>query len=260
VGTANPFYKRHLEICIEGKVPLFITSLGSPKEVIERAKAYGGKVLCDVTNIKHADKCYDLGCDGFIAVSQGAGGHAGPHPMPILIRALKLKYPDKLVVAAGGIADGYGILSAMSCGASGVSIGTRFIASTEAPVNKEYKDAIVSSGMEDIVMTTRLSGTPCSVINTPFAKKIGYDQNWFEKILLGNRRTKKLYKSLVQYKGMKWLESSVHPGSYKTLWTAGQSVELIKEIKSCSGIIKDLAEEMVKARKELNAQFNLNIE
>ncbi len=83
------------------KVPFYITSLGSPAEVIEKAHHYGAKVLCDVTNLEHAQKCYDLGCDGFIAVGQGAGGHAGNNPLMLLVPALKKAFPDKIVIGAG---------------------------------------------------------------------------------------------------------------------------------------------------------------
>src|SRR5205085_6516668 len=137
---------------------------------------YGAKVFCDITNLIHAKKCFGLGCDGFIAVGQGAGGHAGPYPLQVLIPALKKEFPDKIIIAAGGIASGNGILSVLALGADGVSIGTRFIASTEAKVNDAYKNAIVNSGMEDIVMTEKLSGTPCTIINTDQAKKMGYKQ------------------------------------------------------------------------------------
>ena len=80
VQKSNPLYTKHLEVCIKNKVPFFITSLGSPKEVIEKAHSYGAKVFCDVTNIVHAQKCFDSGCDGFIAVGQAAGGHGINHP------------------------------------------------------------------------------------------------------------------------------------------------------------------------------------
>src|ERR1700752_4754350 len=73
VQKTNPLYEKHLKICVDKKVPFYITSLGNPKQVIEQAHSYGAKVFCDVTNIEHAKKCYDLGCDGFIAVGQGAG-------------------------------------------------------------------------------------------------------------------------------------------------------------------------------------------
>jgi nitronate monooxygenase len=255
VQKTNPLYVKHLEACVAHKVPFYITSLGNPKEVITRAHAYGAKVFCDVTNIAHAEKAQSLGCDGFIAVGQGAGGHAGPYSLQVLVPALQKHFPQTPVVAAGGIASGEGILSALALGAAGVSVGTRFIASAEARVNDAYKQAIVDSGMEDIVMTTKISGTPCTIINTPYARKIGYKQNWFERFLSNNPRTKKWFKMLVQLRGLKMLERSVKPANYDTLWCAGQSVELIDDIIPCEEIITGLQEKTVEAWEKLGSTF-----
>lgn len=248
VQRSNPLSEKHTQICLEKKVPFFITSLGNPRDVIKGAHAYGGKVFCDVTNLVHAKKCADEGCDGFIAVGQGAGGHAGPNPLQVLVPALKERFPQIPVVAAGGIASGAGLLSVQVLGAEGASIGTRFIASTEASVNNQYKNAVVSSGMEDIVMTEKLSGTPCAVINNEAAKKMGYKQNWFEHWLSHNPQTKKWFKMLVQVRGMKKLEQSILPNNYLTLWTAGKSSELIHDILSCEDIVKRLRQEYQESR------------
>ena len=243
VQKTNPLYEEHLKICMEKKVPFYITSLGNPQEVIDKAHAYGAKVFCDLTNIGHAKKCHGHGCDGFIAVGQGAGGHAGPFPLQILVPSLHKHFPDTPIIAAGGIASGEGILSMLALGAEGVSIGTCFIASKEASVSQAYKDAIVNAEMQDIVLTTKISGTPCNIINTPYAKEIGYTQNWFEKLLSTSKITKKYFKMLVQLKGMKRLESSVKKGNYQNLWSAGQSVELVNDIKPCGEIIEGLMKE-----------------
>lgn len=251
VQKTNPMYEKHLKVCVEKRVPFYITSLGNPKEVIQQAHSYGAKVFCDVTNSEHAQKCFDLGCDGFIAVGQGAGGHAGPNSLQIVVPALQLKFPGTPVIAAGGIANGAGILSMLSLGAAGVSIGTRFIASNEAAVSDAYKKAIVDSKMEDIVLTEKISGTPCTIINTPFAKKIGYKQNWFERALSSNSKTKKYFKMWVQLTGMKRLEQSVKPGNYETLWCAGQSVELIDDIISCQEIVERMKKETAEAYGQL---------
>ncbi len=256
VQRSNPLYEKHLKTCVEKKVPYYITSLGSPKQVIEQAHSYGAKVFCDVTNIEHAQKCFDLGCDGFIAVGQGAGGHAGPNPLQILIPSLHLTFPNTPVIAAGGIATGDGILSMLALGATGVSIGTRFIACTEASVNDEYKKSIVDSKMSDIVLTEKISGTPCTIINTPFAQKIGLKQNWLEKMLSKNSTTKKYFKMLVQIRGMKKMEQSVKPGNYQTLWCAGQSVELIHDIISCKEIVDRMKKETNDAYKKLKGVMN----
>lgn len=252
VQRTNPLLEKHLKLCVQYKVPFYITSLGSPKEVIAAAHSYGAKVYCDVTNIKHAKICADLGCDGFIAVGQGAGGHAGPNPLHLLVPSLKRSFPTIPVIAAGGIATGDSILSMMAVGASAVSIGTRFIASTESRSGDAYKQAIVDAKMEDIVLTEKISGTPCTIINTPYAKKIGYKQNWFEKTLSTNKSTKKYFKMFVQYTGMKKLEDSLKPGNYKTLWCAGQSVELINDIKPVAAIVKQLETEFEQAFDSLH--------
>jgi nitronate monooxygenase len=244
VQKTNPLYVKHLQVCAAAKVPLYITSLGNPRQVIDAAHSYGGKVLCDVTNLQHAEKAAKEGCDGFIAVCAGAGGHAGPYPMHILVPALQKAFPDKYLVAAGGIATGQQIASAMILGAQAVSIGTRFIASMEASVSDEYKQAILEYGMEDIVLTERLSGTPCNIINTPAAKKIGYKQNWMEKMLSHNPRTRKYFKMLVQLRGMKKLEQAVRPGTYQQLWSAGQSVEMVEDIVPTQAIVQKLVQEL----------------
>jgi len=255
VQKTNPLYEKHLKICVEGKVPFYITSLGNPKEVIDKAHAYGGKVFCDVTNMEHAQKCASLGCDGFIAVCQGAGGHAGPYPFSILIPALRKAFPAIPVIAAGGIANGAGILSALAAGAEGVSMGTRFIATHEAGVSNEYKQSIVDSGMENIVLTDRLSGTPCAIINTPYAQKIGTKQNAFEKWMSNNSTTKKYFKMLIQVQGMKKLEEAIKPGNYNNLWSAGQSVELIDDILSCEEVLSRLEKEITISFEQLTKQI-----
>ncbi|MFI5218832.1 MAG: NAD(P)H-dependent flavin oxidoreductase [Bacteroidia bacterium] len=252
VQKTNPLYEKHLEICVRNKVPFYISSLGNPKKVVDEAHKYGAKVFCDVTNVEHARKSSDNGCDGFIAVGQGAGGHAGPYPLSILIPTLHHQFPGKPIIAAGGIATGEAIISMLVLGAAGVSIGTRFIASTEATVSEQYKNAVVESDMEDIVLSERISGTPCTIINTPYAKKIGYTQNWFEKFMSRNPRTKKYFKMLVQIRGMKKLELAVKPGNHDNLWCAGQSVEMIHDIISCEEIIQRLVKEMEESYSELD--------
>jgi nitronate monooxygenase len=243
VQKSNPYVEKHLAVCIEKKVPFYITSLGNPRKVVDAAHVYGAKVFCDVTNIEHAQKCYENGCDGFIAVGQGAGGHAGPNPLQILIPALKENFPDKPIIAAGGITGGIGLLSVQVLGAAGVSIGTRFIATKEATVSEDYKNAIVKATMDDIVMTTKLSGSPATIINTESAKKLGYEQNWIEKLMTKNPSIKKWFKMFVQLRGMNKLEKSVLPNNYLQLWCAGKSVELINDIATCGEIIDRIKKE-----------------
>lgn len=259
VQRTNPLYAKHLAAAVERKVPFYITSLGNPKETIEKAHTYGAKVYCDVTNLEHAQKCYDLGCDGFIAVGQGAGGHAGPYPQQLLVPTLKKHFPNTPVISAGGVANGAGMVSMLALGAEGCSIGTLFIATTEGGVSQEYKQAMVDYGMEDIVMSDKISGTPCTVVNTPYAKKIGYRQNWLERMLSTNKRTKKYFKMLVQLRGMKRLESALQPATYKTLWVAGQSVEMIDSIRPATEIVEQLKSETLETLEKLSNITEKNV-
>lgn len=253
VQKTNPYYKKHLEVCIAKKVPFYITSLGNPKETIQAAHKYGAKVFCDVTNITHAQKCFEAGCDGFIAVGQGAGGHAGPNPLQVLIPALKKHFPTIPVVAAGGITSGTSLLSVMILGAEGASVGTRFIASKECTVTDEYKKAILKAGMDDIVLTTKLSGTPCTIIDTPTARKMGYTQNWFETFMSRNPQTKRWFKMFIQARGMKKLEESILPNNYLRLWCAGKSTELIDQELTCKEIIQNFKSEFLQKLEELKS-------
>ncbi len=243
VQKTNVYYQNHLRICVDNRVPFYITSLGNPKEVIVAAHAYGAKVYCDVTDLHFAEKCAALGCDGFIAVCKGAGGHAGPYSMQELLPLLHQEFPDIPTIAAGGIATGQNIAKALALGAQGVSIGTRFICSEEAKVSNDYKQAILHSTKEDIVLTTRLSGTPSNVINTEYVQRIGLKQNFIEHFLSNHPKTKKYFKMFVQFRGMKALEKAIIPGNYKNIWVAGTSVQDIHDIKPCSVLIHRLIEE-----------------
>ena len=226
VNKSNTRAASDLKHSLDAGVDLFITSLGNPKEVIQLAHKQGAKVVCDVTNLEHALKVQDLGADGVIAVSSGAGGHAGPISPLVLIPWLKntLEIP---VIAAGGIADGTTMAAALALGASAVSVGTRFIACKEATVQQAYKDAIIDATPENIVMSTRISGTPAAVIETEYIKKMGTDLPWLVEQLKKNPVTKKYVVPLIHLAGMKSLENAADKPTWKTVWSAGQSVGLI---------------------------------
>lgn len=249
VNKSNQRATGDLKIALDHGVELFITSLGSPKEVIQEAHKNGAKVFCDVINLEHAKKVQDLGADAVIAVSSGAGGHAGPISPFILISWLKkqLQIP---IIAAGGIADGTTMAAALSLGASGVSVGTRFIASREAQVEESYKQAVVDASPEDIVMTTRLSGTPASVIRTPYIDKMGLELPWYLKFLKNKELTKRYVVPLIHWMGSKALEEAARGPTWKTVWSAGQSVGLIDEILSCPHIIEKMVTEYEVALKQ----------
>jgi len=239
VNKSNIKMKQQLKTCVELGVDFIITSLGSPKDVIEQCKPKGIKVFCDVVEEKYAKKVEELGADALIAVNCNAGGHAGKLSPEEIIPLLN-KHCSIPVISAGGIGTKDGINKIMNLGAAGLSIGSPFIACEEAHISEEYKQACVDYGKEDIVFTTKISGTPCTVINTPYVKKTGTTQNWLEKILSKNKKIKKWVKMITYFKGMKSVEKAAFSSTYKTVWCAGPSIEHTKEILSTKEIIKRL--------------------
>ena len=239
VNKSNFLYKEQLKICCEEKVDYIITSLGSPKETIIEAHKAGVKVFCDVVNAEYALKVEALGADAVIAVNKEAGGHAGPQSFKELLPELKkvCKIP---IISAGGVGNGKEIKEMIEYGADGISMGSVFIASDEAGVSDDYKQACVDYGAKDIVMTTKLSGTPCTVINTEYVQKVGTKQNWFERLLNKNKRLKKWFKAFTFFKGMKRLQKAAFSSTYKTVWCAGPSIEHVKSVRPLSVIIEEL--------------------
>ena len=239
VNKSNIKLKKQLQSCLDLEVDFIITSLGSPKEIIQKCKAKGIKVFCDVINLEMALKVQDLNADGIIAVNNSAGGHLGKLSATEIINQFKdeINIP---VISAGGVGTKAGIAEKIDMGFSGVSIGSPFIACEEADISQEYKNACVDYGKEDIVISTKISGSPCTVINTPYVQKVGTQQNWLESVLSKNKKLKKWVKMITFFKGMKSVEKAAFSSTYKTVWCAGPSIEYTKEILPTKEIIKRL--------------------
>jgi len=242
VNKSNFLYKEQLKVICEEKVDYIITSLGSPEETIKSAHQAGVKVFCDVVDLNYAKKVEDLGADAIIAVNKEAGGHAGPMSFKELVPMLK-EACEIPVISAGGVGNGFEMAEISKYGADGFSMGSIFIASDEAGVSQEYKQACIDYGSNDIVMTEKLSGSPCTVINTPYVQKVGTSQNWFERFLSKNKRFKKWFKAFTFFKGMKKLQSAAFSTTYKTVWCAGPSIQHVKEIRPMKAIIEQLKTE-----------------
>ena len=247
VNKSNPKYKGQLDTLLEMKVSFIITSLGSPREVIERCKPLGIKVFCDVVDLAYAKKVEELGADAMIAVNSRAGGHAGNIPPKELITLLKENCSIP-IISAGGIGEGEQLKEVMDWGAAGASIGTIFIASEEAPITPEYKKAMVDYGEKDIVRTNKLSGSPLTVINTPYVQQLGTKANFLEWILNNNKTLKKYAKMIIALRGMKAVEKAAFGATYKTVWCAGPAIEYVKAIQPLREIIVKLTKEYDEAR------------
>lgn len=239
VNRSSPKYKNQLDVLCEEGCDFIITSLGSPEETIKRAHEVGIKVFCDVVDLKYAKKVEGLEADAVIAVNNEAGGHRGNISPEVLIKELT-KNISIPVISAGGVGCKADVDRMLSYGAVGVSVGSPFIASVEAKVTDEYKQACVDYGAKDIVMTERISGTPCTVINTPYVQKIGTKATWLEKLLNKNKKLKKWVKMLRFYIGMKATENAAFKATYRTVWVAGPSIEHTTKILPTRDIINRL--------------------
>lgn len=239
VNKSNVKYKAQLEVLCEEGCDFIITSLGSPEETIKQAHKVGIKVFCDVVDLKFAKKVEGLGADAIIAVNNEAGGHRGGSTPKELITEL-VEHCSIPIISAGGVGCKADIDKMISYGAAGVSVGSPFIASTEANVTQEYKQACVDYGADDIVVTERISGTPCTVINTPYVQKIGTKATWLENLLNKNRKLKKWVKMIRFSIGMKATKNAAQKATYKTVWVAGPSIEYTKEILPTKAIVERL--------------------
>lgn len=220
----NPNWARQFEVCLEFKVELLITSLGSPRSIVKEAKANGSKVFCDVTTLKHANIVAKSGANALIAVAQGAGGHAGNISPFSLIPYLK-KEINLPVIASGAISSGAQMAAALSLGADAVYIGTRLIATPEASASEDYKKMLIESKPEDIVYTAEISGIPA---------------NWLKKSIDKLEKGKQPEGGLeAEYK--RW----------KDIWSAGHGVAQISEIIPAGQVITNMVSEYQNIKKSL---------
>lgn len=242
VNKSNYKLDKQLQLCLQYKVPFIITSLGNPEKVIHACRPLGIKVFCDVSNLEFAEKAAKSNPDALIAVLDNAGGHHGKLSAEEFIPLLVQHFPHIPIISAGGVGDYQGIQKMLALGACGVSIGSIFIASEESDVSDEYKNACVQYGASDIVSTTKLSGVPCTVIQTPYVKHLGTKENWIEKFLNRNKRFKKWLKMIVYQRGMKQLEKAAFSASYKKIWCAGPTIEFTTEILPIREIVRRLVQ------------------
>src|SRR3982074_1573821 len=146
-----------METCVKHKVPVIITSLRPPSEIVEAAHSYGGVVFHDVINVKHARKAAEQGVDGLILVCAGAGGHAGTLSPFALVREVKQWFKGTILLS-GAISDGWSVAFPPPLGADLAYIGTRFIATAEANADQAYKAALIEHAAHDIVYSNLFTG------------------------------------------------------------------------------------------------------
>ena len=157
IHPSNERLQHDMELCVKHEVPLIITSLSAPTQIVPPVHAYGGKVFHDVISVRHAEKALEAGVDGLILVCAGAGGHAGMLSPFALVGEIRKFYAGPIALS-GAIANGSAVLSAEAMGAGFAYIGTRFIATKEANAQETYKQCIVDSAAVDVVYTPYFTG------------------------------------------------------------------------------------------------------
>jgi len=244
--------QRYLDMALEEGIRFFVTSLGNPRWVVEKAHAAGGFVYHDVTDRRWAEKGLAAGVDGLIAVNDRAGGHAGPRSSEALISELgDLGLP---VVCAGGIGDEEDFTRALRMGYAAVQMGTRFIATTECTAHADYKRAIVQADEEDIVLTERITGVPVAVIRTPYIAKTGTKAGPVARWMLRGRKTKHWMRMIYSLQSVwKLKRSSARAFSYRDYLQAGKSVAGVEKIEPAGEIVRRFraAAETEEERREI---------
>lgn len=233
--------ERWVDIALEEGIRFFVTSLGNPRWVVEKAAAVGGIVYHDVTERRWALKAIDGGVHGLIAVNNVAGGHAGRMSPEALLDDLSgLGLP---VICAGGVGDAVTFRRMMALGYDGVQMGTRFIATTECRAHPDYKQAIVDAEPEDIVLTQRLTGLPVAVILNDYIRHLGTRAGPIARYMLRHRKMKYWMRSLYAIRSLRRLKKSALSGTgAHEYWQAGKSVGGIHDVKSAREVIREFAE------------------
>ncbi|HPL66794.1 MAG TPA: nitronate monooxygenase [Smithellaceae bacterium] len=164
-----PGADENAKVLLEERVPIINFALGKGDWIVNAAHKYGGKVIATVVNAKHGTRAQDYGCDAVIATSYEAAAHgevvAGMVLIPHLVDALNIP-----VIAAGGIGDGRGLAAALTLGAEGIAMGTRFMTTKESPLHSRYKEFSLQKDVTDTLYSPRIDGLPCRVLDTDAAR------------------------------------------------------------------------------------------
>lgn len=235
----SPFVDDIVDLVVEEKVPVITTGAGNPGKYIERFKAIGTKVIPVVPSVALAKRMQRLKVDALIAEGNEAGGHIGDLTTMSLIPQI-VDAVDIPVIAAGGIADGRGLIASLALGAAGVQLGTRFICSTECTAHENYKQAIINARDRDAVVTGRTTGHPVRNLKNSLTRAMAeLEKNGAKKEEIEEYGAGKLRLAV--------REGDINTGSVM----AGQTAGLIKEIKPAKEIIEEIVEQASEVYKNI---------
>jgi nitronate monooxygenase len=234
VHVSNERLEQDVALCVKHRVPIIITSLRPPAEVVSAVHSYGGIVFHDVINRRHAEKAAQQGVDGIIAVCAGAGGHAGLLSPFALVKQVREVFSGTIILA-GAMSTGADVLAAQAMGADLAYLGTRFIATAESNASPDYKQMVVDSGAEDIVYTSLFSGVSANFLRES-VKRTGLDPD--------NLPTADKAK-------MNFSEGGHEFKAWRDIWSAGQSVGGVQDVSSVGALVERMAVEYEAARARL---------
>ncbi|SOE18047.1 nitronate monooxygenase [Hoeflea halophila] len=234
VHRSNKRLEHDLSMCVKYKVPVVISSLGAVPEVNDAIHSYGGIVLHDIINNRHANSAIRKGADGLIAVAAGAGGHAGPLSPFALVQEIR-EWFDGPLLLSGAIATGGAVLAAQAMGADMAYIGSPFIATDEARAEETYKQMIVDSDAKDIVYSNYFTGIAGNYLK-PSISASGLDPDNLP---------------VADPTKMDFDKASSGPKAWKEIWGSGQGIGAVKKIGPVADLVDRLESEYTATRKRL---------
>ncbi len=235
IHPSNDRLEHDMALCVKHEVPLIITSLSAPTQIVPHVHGYGGKVFHDVISVRHAEKALEAGVDGLILVCAGAGGHAGTLSPFALVSEIR-KFYDGPIALSGSIANGQSILAAQAMGADFAYIGTRFIATTEANAVDAYKQAILDSAAKDVVYTPYFTGVHGNYLKKSIVAA-GLDPDDLP----------------VKDKTSMNFGGSRDAKAWRDIWGAGQGVGSIDDVRPAAEVIGRMKQEYQAAKAALNS-------
>jgi nitronate monooxygenase len=238
--SSNDRLEHDMEVCVKHKVPIIITSLRAPKFVTEAVHSYGGVVMHDVINIRHAKKALSEGADGLILVCAGAGGHAGTLSPFALVREVR-EFFDGPIALSGSISEGSSVLSALALGADFAYVGTKFIATEEANASPGYKQMIIDSAADDIMYSATFTGVNGNYLR-PSVEAAGLNP---EEHTSGSKDDMNFSTSAIAKKD----NSSK---AWKDIWGSGQGIGSIKDAPSVQTAVDQMVSEYEDAKSRLD--------
>jgi nitronate monooxygenase len=236
--ASNDRLMADMESCVRHEVPIIITSLRPPEEIVTAAHSYGGLVYHDVISVRHAKKAAEQGVDGLILVCAGAGGHAGTLSPFALVREVR-EFFDGTIILSGAIGSGSAVASSLALGADLAYMGTRFIATEEANADQAYKEMLIESAASDIVYSSLFTGVHGNYLG-PSIEKAGLDP-------VNLPEADKTYMNFGS-------GGNTEAKAWKDIWGSGQGIGSIKDSPTVQALVDQLKLEYLAATDEFKAK------